>query len=511
MNKYFTKKNKILLVITLSILSIILLMNGFFINSPPMAPHYVCYSCFWENQPTEIKSLFNEFLSKYNSRNNYIESERLLILGRLNENEEMVCNSLEYKINFINEINDYESLLVLYEEIYFLSKECDNDISEYYLNKIIEISKILNKSWKIEIYNQIKNNNLNKKIEPIVIEKDIEYIENPTKMIIGNSKIIIDETTIIGSQVDRYNRDWYSFYFYNFPTDVATPDYNLTFSDIDYHEGFLIRKITSKTNNKIIPLPNSNVIKTRLLFNSWYATDEKGIIRFNIFDDKIQYSTNLCYNDVCLFKDTHGISALVPEAIYNNVSLVVSCGDSKSKMDAAYYLSQKNIDVYFPTDRFISEIIGYRGEGTLLGSAPIKHDKNKTIIGNRPIDIKIQEPIIVQDTLHKYYPLQYYDSSARYFREIENVYNVDLNLVFVNVSDIKQTNKIISKAKEINSTIIAIRIQYEEEYEIVKEWLLEDKNNKAILFHSVIYKPGYKLFEEFPKQTSFGDPHPLFE
>lgn len=502
-----SKKLKTILTILFIFLILIFVINLFSNNSN--LP--VCYSCFWNNQPTEVKDLFNEVLLDYNAQNHYIESERLLILGRLNNNKDKICKSLDYKILFENEINDDLSLLVLYEEIYFLTKECSYEKQEEYLIKIIELSKKLEKEWKVEIYTQIKENNINKNIIETNIEKNTKIIENPTKIILGASKIIIDENSFIGSQVDRYNRDWLSLYFYYFPTDVPTPDYNLTFFDLDYHEGFLIRKITNHTNVKIIPLPNSNVIKTNKLINPWYATDEYGNLRFNIFTDKIQYSTTTCDFDACVFKDTHGISALVPEAIYNDVSLVIGCGDSVDKMKAAYYLSQKEIDIYMPTDRFIDNLIGYVGEGVILGSAPISfHDKN-VIIGNRPIEININESIIVQDTLHKYYPLQYYDSSARYFKNLEKVYDIKLNIKYINISKTKQAEKIINKAREMQSNVVALKVQFEEEYEVVKEWLLEDKNNKVILFHSVLYEPGYKLFKEFPEQTSFGDPKPIFK
>jgi hypothetical protein len=32
-----------------------------------------------------------------------------------------------------------------------------------------------------------------------------------------------------------------------------------------------------------------------------------------------------------------------------------------------------------------------------------------------------------------------------------------------------------------------------------------------VLFHTAAYPEGYNLFFEFPRQTSFGDIHPVFE
>jgi len=45
----------------------------------------------------------------------------------------------------------------------------------------------------------------------------------------------------------------------------------------------------------------------------------------------------------------------------------------------------------------------------------------------------------------------------------------------------------------------------------VYEWLREDGSRRAVLFHTAAYPEGYKLFFEFPRQTSFGDVHPVFE
>jgi len=43
----------------------------------------------------------------------------------------------------------------------------------------------------------------------------------------------------------------------------------------------------------------------------------------------------------------------------------------------------------------------------------------------------------------------------------------------------------------------------------VAQWLKEDPKHRVILFHSAPYEPGYNLFFQFPKQTSFGDLNPI--
>lgn len=318
------------------IMFVMLILISIFLIYQNIPTHYVfsnnvCYSCLWEREPDEIVNKINTTLYKYDAPNDYIESDRLLILGRINEDEDLVCKSLEYKKSYLSELEDLESILVLYEELYFLAKECEED-SSYYLDKIIDISHELNKEWKINIYTQIKEGEINRDISQINIEREDNIPENAEKIILGNSTIIIDEERLIGSQIDRFNRDWFSFYIYLFPTETPTPNYNLKYYDINYMDGFLIRKITNYTGAEVIPLPNSNLIQSEKIPYQWYATDEFGNPTFHVFNDKVIYSTNLCDGGVCIFRETHGISSLVPEAIHNNVSLVIGCGDSESKI-----------------------------------------------------------------------------------------------------------------------------------------------------------------------------------
>jgi hypothetical protein len=55
-----------------------------------------------------------------------------------------------------------------------------------------------------------------------------------------------------------------------------------------------------------------------------------------------------------------------------------------------------------------------------------------------------------------------------------------------------------------------VRVSFDEDYEPVKRWLGASKENRAVLFHSAPYAPGYRLFAEFPEQVTFGDPRPRF-
>jgi len=70
--------------------------------------------------------------------------------------------------------------------------------------------------------------------------------------------------------------------------------------------------------------------------------------------------------------------------------------------------------------------------------------------------------------------------------------------------------KATAKAREIGATVLATRIYYGEDYLAVKNWLDEDKRNTAVLFHSASYPYGQLLFREYPLQTTFDDPNPVF-
>jgi len=59
--------------------------------------------------------------------------------------------------------------------------------------------------------------------------------------------------------------------------------------------------------------------------------------------------------------------------------------------------------------------------------------------------------------------------------------------------------------------LLGIRVKSKEEHDAVYSWLKEDASRRAVLFHTAVYPDGYKLFFEFPKQTSFGDIYPQFE
>jgi len=221
------------------------------------------------------------------------------------------------------------------------------------------------------------------------------------------------------------------------------------------------------------------------------------------------YPTNIITNENMVFiNDTHGISALAWDS--SDVDLVVGCGDYEGKIEAAYYLAAKGIHVYMPTDRFLAGLIGTQTKGLIIGSAPVKRTINGAVIGDQPITIDTDETVIVSTSTGGY-PLQYYDTPYRYFKELENYIDKPMHIIAVPVSEYGKASTIVDEARKRKAKLIGIRVWGKEEHDAVSAWLKEDKNNRAILFHSAVYPEGYRLFFEFPQQTTFGDIHIDFE
>lgn len=349
-----------------------------------------------------------------------------------------------------------------------------------------------------------KGFNTNDTLEPIHIEKNKLLTKDFKKIIIGKTAIRLKKnSTIIKTQVDRVTRDWLLAYNFKNPPWEFNKEHI-----VPWHEGEKIKEIIDYTDSN-----NLYIIwgtKAKRFGNNWYAPDADGIYRFMLTDDKIyNYPTNIIIDDQnVIINDTHGINVIAWDSI--NADLVLGCGDFEGKTDAAYYLAEKGVNVYMPTDRFIGTLIGTHTKGTIIGSAPIKKSTDGAVIGDQPISIDINEPIVVSNS-DGGYPLQYYDAPYRYFKELERYTGKTMNIIPVNITEYGKGSVVVEEAKKIGSKLIGLRVWGKEEHDSVYSWLREDKTNRAVLFHSVIYPEGYRLFFEFPGQTSFGDINIYFE
>ena len=330
----------------------------------------------------------------------------------------------------------------------------------------------------------------------VVIKKQHPEKTTIHKLIIGRSFIKLKKGSIIKTQVDRVTRDWLSGY------NATRSPFNLSAEYlVPWHEGRRISEILKNIDSQVYPVWGTIVKK---IGNIWYGPDEKGIYRFPISEDKVyNYPSNIIIDpETVVINDTHGISAIAWDS--KNADLVIGCGDHEGKIEAAYYLASKGINVYMPTDRFLSLLIGAETKGTIIGSAPIKKIGDNVIIGNQPIEINIEEPIVVSFS-EEGYPIQYYDTPYRYFKALEDYLKIKLRLIPVNITEYGEAGAVVKKAREIGARLIGVRVSTKEEQDAVYSWLQEDRTHRDLLFHSAPYEDGYRLFFEFPEQTSFGD------
>jgi len=251
-------------------------------------------------------------------------------------------------------------------------------------------------------------------------------------------------------------------------------------------------------------------MKATKIGDKWYAPDASGAPRFEISEDKVNNfpSTIVVDDHTAIVNDSHGISALAWNAL--DASLVVGCGDHRGKMDAAYYLADRGVNVYAPFDRFMGLLIGARTKATIIGSAPIKKTREGAEIGNQPVAIEVDEPIVVSNAPGRY-PLQYYDAPYRYFTLLRDYIGKPLKIVDVRVAEYGKAVNVVQAARQAGARVLGIRVKSAEEHCAVADWLKEDASHRAVLFHTAGYIDRAKLFSEFPSQTTFGDTRPAFE
>jgi hypothetical protein len=147
---------------------------------------------------------------------------------------------------------------------------------------------------------------------------------------------------------------------------------------------------------------------------------------------------------------------------------------------------------------------------TILGSAPVKQKGSRAVIGDQPMAISLDEPIVAEYSDRENTMDRYCDTPWRYFNSLNQVYGLNLSLIKV-YANAGEAGKVVGKAEEIKAKVIGVRVCTDDDYRPVAEWLKKDQKNRAVLLHSAVYEPGDELFKEFPKQTTFGDLNPIIE
>jgi hypothetical protein len=182
-------------------------------------------------------------------------------------------------------------------------------------------------------------------------------------------------------------------------------------------------------------------------------------------------------------------------------------------------LAERGIHAYGSTDRFGYEALGYKvmhpGAATIIGSAPIRRGPDGgAVIGNQPVEIALDETIVAQWTDRQTYPWQYNDSAWRYFAALDDLYGLGLKLVKAS-ADAGELESLLAIARARNADVVAVRVgkanteeETKRDAEALSRWLRESPRHRAVLFHTAAYEAGYKLFFDFPTQTTFGDLDP---
>jgi len=337
---------------------------------------------------------------------------------------------------------------------------------------------------------------------PVAIERFAPPRNDFSKIVIGRSAIRLRDGDMVKTQVDRVTRDW--LLTRNFK---AAPWHLVNDEIVPWHEGEKIRELLGYMDAMVVPVWGT---PARKYGNAWYTPDAEGVFRFQVTSDKVySYTTNFIVDrENAIINDTHGISALAWDAL--DADLVIGCGDFPGKAEAAWYLADRGVNVYMPTDRFLGMLMGTRTEGVIVGSAPIKDTAGGAVIGDQPITIDPGETVVVSNTDGRY-PMQYYDTPYRYFTSLEKYIGRKMHILPVDVPEYGKASVVVDEARKQGAALIGLRVWGREEHDAVAQWLREDGRRRAVLFHTAVYPEGYRLFAEFPEQTSFGDIRPQFE
>ncbi len=434
-------------------------------------------------------------------------ADLLLVLGRLTENDTVVCESLPWYDRAIEQTRDLEQQALLYETI--ASIDCGRN-RRAFLKEAAARWHMLNASARAHIIESIAfSKTMNLKFNTTGIQPALAP-QNVSSIVIGETAIRLHAGDRVLTQADRVRRDWLGLQLNEslFGSQILTTFserlwYNESElrSDIGWHEGGRMQELVS---GGIVPLVAKGTLAARL-HDRWFAMDDQGIFQFEVPLDKVSYpTTRFLRDDLAVLMDTHGVNMLVEQAMRNNVDAVLSDCDHPGKVKAAAYLSEHGIPVACFPDRFVFLALGHKL--SLIGSPPITRNDSELVIGGHSLTIAINETIVVMNATDHPYALQYYQTPAQYLTALREA--IPLRLEFVQVNGFNQMASVVTRAEHIGAQVIAARVFSSNDYVALKQWLLASSDHRVILFHSASYPYGVLLFREFLLQTTFDDPNP---
>lgn len=466
------------------------------VKAPPTSP--ICFSCFWDTQPPGLR---DELISVYADRrydDPLAEAERRLILGRTKPDPALVCEA--HGIFAGADESDPSRRLLAAESAAFLAAGCGGGVGEEFRAAAIA-AREAGERLKAEVYRAIAAGRFRPRDGKQEIGRSFEIPEGTAGYVLGASSIFVPEGANVVVQSERTVRDWLS---YQLGDDLSSRPVERE-AIVDWHEGARLRDLMAATSIEAHPVRGTLAIREG---ERWLAPDEEGIFRFEVLPDKLQYPSTRVHGDLALILDTHGVSAVAGEGSRSQADLVVACGDTPAKMEAAYRLASSGVAVWFPCDRFVGDVLFHDGRGVLLGSAPVRGVDGGAIVGDTPVAFRLDERIVVEDSTARGVS-QYHDAAARYFRRLSR--RVPLRLDYRMVGGPGESATLVDRARATGATAIALRVATPEDAAAVRAWLAESPSHRAVLFHSAPYPAGIGLFRDFPGQTTFGDPRPVWQ
>jgi len=461
----------------------------------------VCRDCFWRYQPPGLKP---ELIGVYKEKrfvDPLLEAERTMLLATVGGDHAALCEARAAfsRLRDSDAAREPARALFVAETLAFSAASCGADPAHAFFEAAAE-ARGASASFKARVYSALAGSGFSPTLGETAIARKLVVPSGAKAFVLGASKIVVGAGSRVGAQVDRTVRDWLSYQFSWDGAGGPVPPPSL----LTWHEGARLRDLLGAADVTLYPLTGALAVKAG---GRWLAADGDGVFRYEVLEDKIQYPTTLVYGNVALIVDTHGISALVEPARRAGVSLVVGCGDAEDKMKAAFDLARSGVDVWYPCDRFAGDVLGYDAPGVLIGSAPVRREGDRAVIGDRPVTFRLDERFVVED-FREIGPLRYYDAAARYFRALASIVPLDVDYVVVDGAG--QSSRIVARAEARGSEAIGVRVQTEADAAPVRAWLAASPRHRAVLFHSAPYPAGIALFSEFPSQTTFGDARPRF-
>jgi hypothetical protein len=465
---------------------------------PPADP--ICHSCFWQYFPPEQKDEVINVYQRYECKKSFCKAEVAYMLGTILSDPERVRSSYPLYVAALEKETEPEPRLLLNQILGMVAPRAGMDPAPFFTEAARLSAQLGLGEWRRRLLTQLAAGRATPEFGEVSIGRNLVVPAGTTAFVLGETTIPVRRGARVGVQLERTVRDWLSYKMDYDPSDASPRRDDV----LDYHEGARLRNLMEAAQVRAVPLTGTFLAERG---GKWYAPDENGVFRFHVLDDKVQYPTVKFHGGIALMTDTHGISSMVEQAVRAGVDLAIGCGDNAGKAHASYYLAGKGIDVYFPCDLEVGMLLGHDRPGKILGTAPIRKTADGAEIGNQPVRFSVAETIVVED-VDQDGPHRYYDAPMRYFKALAAF--LPLKIHPVQIAAVRETGKATAEAQRIGAHAIAVRVAFDEDYEAVKRWLGASKENRAVLFHSAPYPPGYRLFAEFPEQVTFGDPHPRF-